>query len=165
MTKKACNIYLDQAITSLEKMRSAVNDDLAPDAAVDFLEATQDVTKMLGLSVSEGMSAISEKQSWKIFHLSERANRERHVAQMIASSQLEGLAPDKSDQVMLQAYIDGVVTIEDLLAHASQFATLAAYEKWQRINAQNLIDNPQRCTSTKQVMNEMQALIKRKKSK
>lgn len=65
MTKKACNIYLDQAITSLEKMRSAVNDDLAPDAAVDFLEAAQEVIKMLGLSVGEGMCAISENSLGK----------------------------------------------------------------------------------------------------
>ena len=165
MTKKACNIYLNQAITSLEKMRSAVNDELGPDAAIDFLEAAQEVIQMLGLSVSEGMSAISKSSLGKLSHMSERLYRERHVAQMIASSLLEGLAPDESDQVMLQAYVNGEVTIESLLAHARQFATLAAYEEWRRANAQNLIDNPQRCISTKQVMNEMQALIKRKKSK
>lgn len=97
--------------------------------------------------------------------MSERLDRERHVAQMIASLQLEGLAPDESDQLMLQAYVYGEVTIEDLLAHARQFATLAAYEEWQRTNTQNLIDNPQRCISAKQVMNEIQALIKRKSRK
>ena len=63
MTKKACNIYLDQAIASLEKMRLAVNDDLPPDAAINFLEAAQEVASMLGLSIGEGICAISEKQT------------------------------------------------------------------------------------------------------
>ena len=59
MTKKACGIYIDQAIVALEKMRSAVND-LPPDATISFLEAAQEVTKMLGRSIGEGICAITE---------------------------------------------------------------------------------------------------------
>lgn len=96
--------------------------------------------------------------------MSNRSDRERHVAQMIASSQLEGLAPDKSDQVILQAYIDGKVSIGDLLAYARQFATLAAYDEWRRTHAEDPINDPQSCISADQVMNEIHAFIKRKNS-
>ena len=97
--------------------------------------------------------------------MNDRSDRARHVAQMIASSQLEGLTPDKSDQAILQAYIDGKANIKDLLAHARQFATLAAYDEWRRTHAQDPIDDPQSCMSTDQVMNEIHALIKRKNQK
>ena len=59
MTEKACLIYLDQAIASLQKMRVAVND-LPPDAAVSFLEAAQEVDEMLGKSVATGMWTITQ---------------------------------------------------------------------------------------------------------
>lgn len=61
MRKEACNIYLNQAIASLEKMRSAVND-LPPDAAISFLEAAQEVAEMFGKSVGEGLCEIAEKK-------------------------------------------------------------------------------------------------------
>lgn len=59
MTEKACLIYLDQAIASLQKMRVAVND-LPPDAAVSFLEAAQEVAEMLDKSVATGMWTITQ---------------------------------------------------------------------------------------------------------
>ena len=59
MTEKACLIYLDQDIASLQKMRVAVND-LPPDAAVSFLEAAQEVAEMLGKSVATGMWTITQ---------------------------------------------------------------------------------------------------------
>lgn len=51
-----------------------------------------------------------------------RADRERHVAQMLASSRLEGLEPDEAHQQLLQKYIEGTASLDDLLAHARQFA-------------------------------------------
>jgi hypothetical protein len=57
-----------------------------------------------------------------------RADRERHVAQMLASSRLEGLEPDEAHQQLLQEYIEGTASLDDLLTHARQFAEVAAYE-------------------------------------
>lgn len=57
-----------------------------------------------------------------------RAERERHVAQMLASSRLEGLEPDEVHQQLLQEYIEGAASLDDLLAHAGQFAAAVAYE-------------------------------------
>lgn len=54
MTEKSCVIYLDQAITSLHKMRVAVND-LPPDGTVNFLIAAREVTELLGKAVATGM--------------------------------------------------------------------------------------------------------------
>ena len=51
-----------------------------------------------------------------------RTDRERHVAQMLASSRLEGLEPDEVHQQLLQEYIEGKASLNDLLAHARQFA-------------------------------------------
>jgi len=55
-----------------------------------------------------------------------RADRERHVAQMLVSSRLEGLEPDEVHQQLLQEYIEGTASLDDLLAHARQFASAAA---------------------------------------
>jgi hypothetical protein len=55
-----------------------------------------------------------------------RADRERHVAQMLASSRLEGLEPDKAHQQLLQEYIESVASLDDLLAHAREFAKAAS---------------------------------------
>jgi hypothetical protein len=54
-----------------------------------------------------------------------RADRERHVAQMLASSRLEGIEPDAVDLLLLQEYIEGRIDLDALLAYAYQFATAA----------------------------------------
>lgn len=97
--------------------------------------------------------------------MTNRADRERQVAQMLASSRLEGLEPDETDKLLLRAYIDDKVSLSDLLAHARQFATLAAYEEWQRTHGQCLIDDPKPNVSPDQVMGEMLVLIERKHKK
>jgi len=97
--------------------------------------------------------------------MTSRADRERQVAQMLASSRLEGLEPDETDKLLLRAYIDDKVSLSDLLAHARQFATLAAYEEWQRTHGQCLIDDPKPNVSPDQVMGEMLVLIERKHQK
>ena len=58
-----------------------------------------------------------------------RADRERHVAQMLASSRLEGLEPDEAHQQLLHAYIEGTASLNDLLTHARQFAVEATAKK------------------------------------
>lgn len=50
--------------------------------------------------------------------MTSRADRERHVAQMLASSRLEGLEPDEVHQQLLQDYIEGTASLDDLLSHA-----------------------------------------------
>jgi hypothetical protein len=54
-----------------------------------------------------------------------RADRERHVAQMLASSRLEGFEPDEAHRQLLQEYIEGAASLDDLLTHARQFAAAA----------------------------------------
>lgn len=49
-----------------------------------------------------------------------RADRERHVAQMLASSRLEDLEPDEAHRQLLQEYIEGTASLNDLLTHACQ---------------------------------------------
>lgn len=58
--------------------------------------------------------------------MTSRADRERHVAQMLASSRLEGLEPDEAHQQRLQEYIEGAASLDDLLAHAREFAEAAS---------------------------------------
>lgn len=55
-----------------------------------------------------------------------RTDRERHVAQMLASSRLEGLEPDEAHQQLLQEYIEGAASLDDLRAHAREFAKAAS---------------------------------------
>lgn len=57
--------------------------------------------------------------------MTSRADRERHVAQMLASSRLEGFEPDEAHRQLLQEYIEGAASLDDLLTHARQFAAAA----------------------------------------
>ena len=61
--------------------------------------------------------------------MTSRADRERHVAQMLASSRLEGFEPDDTHQQLLQDYIEGTASLDDLLNHARQFAAEATAKK------------------------------------
>lgn len=58
--------------------------------------------------------------------MTSRADRERHVAQMLASSRLEGLEPDEAHQQLLQDYIEGTASLDDLLSHARDYAAAQA---------------------------------------
>ena len=95
--------------------------------------------------------------------MTSRADRERHVAQMLASSRLEGLEPDEAHQLLLQDYIEGKASLDDLLTHAGQFAAAAAYDEWFRAHVQSAIDDPRPSIPHDQVMAEMRALIERKR--
>lgn len=57
-----------------------------------------------------------------------RAERKQHVERMLASFRLEGIEPAIEDKMLLQLYINGTLTLDDLLTHARQFAAAAAYE-------------------------------------
>lgn len=94
--------------------------------------------------------------------LTSRMERERHVAKMLSSSRLEGIEPDEVDQLLLQEYIKGAINLDDLLAHARQFATAAAYHEWLRGQLQA---EPTHSISHDQVMAEMHELIKRKRQR
>lgn len=94
-----------------------------------------------------------------------RDDREQQVTQMLASLRLAGFEPDKQDKLLLHAYIDDRVSLNDLLAHARQFATLAAYEEWQRTAVQSPIDGHKLGINHYQVMEEMRAFIARKQKK
>ena len=61
--------------------------------------------------------------------MTSHADRERHVAQMLASSRLEGLEPDEAHQQLLQEYIEDTASLDDLLNHARQFAAEATAKK------------------------------------
>jgi len=54
--------------------------------------------------------------------MTSRADRERHVSQMLANSRLEGLEPDEDHQKLLQTYIEGTASLDDLLNHARDYA-------------------------------------------
>ena len=84
-----------------------------------------------------------------------RDDREQQVTQMLASLRLAGFEPDKEDKLLLHAYIDDRVSLNDLWTHAHQFATLAAYEEWQHTNGQNTIDSHKLGNNHYQVMEEM----------
>ncbi len=51
-----------------------------------------------------------------------RADREHHVAQMLANHRIEGYEPDEDDKRLQSAYIEGTATLDDLLKHAKEFA-------------------------------------------
>ena len=55
-----------------------------------------------------------------------RAEHKQHVKRMLASFRLEGIEPAIEDKMLLQLYINGAVTLEDLLTHARQAATEAS---------------------------------------
>ena len=57
--------------------------------------------------------------------LTSRAERERHVTQMLTNMRLEGVIPDDTHLRLLQRYIEGTASLDDLLTHARQFAAEA----------------------------------------
>ena len=54
-----------------------------------------------------------------------KEERRRHVAQMNANFAIEGFKPDAQDEELQRKYIDGATTLDDMLAHARQFAAAA----------------------------------------
>ena len=62
MTKAVCLDYLDRAIVALEDMREALADS-APDAALGYQEAAQDVHDLISRAVLEAMRSIIENKT------------------------------------------------------------------------------------------------------
>jgi hypothetical protein len=54
-----------------------------------------------------------------------KEERRRHVAQMNANFRIEDFTPDAQDKALQQQYIDGKITLADMLEHARQFAAKA----------------------------------------
>lgn len=74
-----------------------------------------------------------------------RAERGRHVAQMLASSRLEGIKAGETHQQLLQKYIEGTASLADLLNYARVYASHKAlaesaygkmYREYEASNAQ-----------------------------
>jgi len=51
-----------------------------------------------------------------------RTEREQHVTQMLTNMRLEGMLPDDAHLRLLQGYIEGTVTLDDLLNYARAYA-------------------------------------------
>lgn len=91
---------------------------------------------------------------------SSRDEREQQVIQMLVSLRLVGCEAHKEDKLLLYAYIDDKISLNDLLAHVHQFTTLETYEEWQRTAAQSTIDNDK--LDINHAMEEICAFIVRK---
>lgn len=61
-------------------------------------------------------------QVYEFIKVTSRAERERHVAQMLANSRLERFEPGTADKRLQAAYIEGTVTLNDMLTHARAVA-------------------------------------------
>ena len=94
-----------------------------------------------------------------------RADREHHVAQMLANHRIEGYEPDDADKQLQAAYIDGTATLDDLLAHTRQFAAAASYDRWFRAQVQEAIDDPSPSISHDQVMADVRAILDAKRQR
>lgn len=57
--------------------------------------------------------------------LTSRAERKAHATKMLNNMRLAGIEPAIEDKMLLQFYIAGTITLNDLLTHAHQFAASA----------------------------------------
>lgn len=103
----------------------------------------------------------AEATAYEWLDAREREERAHQVAQMLANQRLEGLEPDQAHQQLLQEYIDGTASLDDLLRHAQGYA----YEQWFRAQVQEAIDDPRPSIPHDQVMAEVRALIERKRQR
>lgn len=55
--------------------------------------------------------------------------RKEDVEQMNANFAIEGFTPDETDKKLLKGYVDGTVTITDMLRHAHEYALQAKTDK------------------------------------
>ena len=55
--------------------------------------------------------------------LTTAAQRAHHVTRMRASFAIEGMNPDPVDAALQSRYIDGSISLADMLAYATTFAT------------------------------------------
>lgn len=58
-----------------------------------------------------------------------KKQRQKHVSQMNANFAIEEMTPDAEDRKLQQQYIDGMITLDDMLAHAREFAARAQQRK------------------------------------
>ena len=88
--------------------------------------------------------------------------RSQQVHQMVSNLKAEGLALEHVDMLMLDAYIAKKIEGTDLLAHAQQFKTMAAYHYWCLTYQKTLISDPTLGTSVEYILSEFQNTIRRK---
>lgn len=96
--------------------------------------------------------------------MTSRANRERAIGQMLTNLRLVGAEPDNQYAKLLEFYVEGTLSMYDLLMHTRQFATVAAYEEWLIEQARASANNENPRLAYEQLMVEMHALIRRKQN-
>jgi hypothetical protein len=89
-------------------------------------------------------------------------NRTERVGYILFRLRSEEIKPDESDMLLLQAYIDGRISLADLLSHALQFPTQEYYREWMIKTARLNGDDRQTTAAEDQFLIEVEALIKRK---
>jgi len=57
--------------------------------------------------------------------MTSQAERKTHAMKMLSNMRLAGIKPVIEDKMLLQFYIDGTISLNDLLTHAHQFAVAA----------------------------------------
>lgn len=57
-------------------------------------------------------------QVYAFIKMTGRVERERHVAQMLANFRLEGFEPDADNKPLQAAYIEGTITLNDMMTNA-----------------------------------------------
>lgn len=97
----------------------------------------------------------AEATAYEWLDAREREERAYQVGQMLANQRLEGLEPDQAHQQLLQEYIDGTASLDDLLRHAQGYA----YEQWFRAQVQEAIDDPRPSIPHDQVMADVRARL------
>lgn len=88
--------------------------------------------------------------------------RGKRVAQMMIDLEAEGVAISVTDEAMLSAYVRGVVSGEDLLAHTAQFCDLSSYQKWLYSRFEGYYPSRSSAISVEQVVAEVALNLRHK---
>lgn len=94
--------------------------------------------------------------------VTDRIKKTRRVKYILACLRSESIEPDESDMVLIQAYIDGTISLKDLISHTLQFSTEMQYHEWIRDSNYLTGDNAQKTDLNNHFLTEMVALIRRK---
>lgn len=88
--------------------------------------------------------------------------RGERVAHMIDALGNEGVVVDDNDMIMLDAFVKGKISGQDLLAHASQFCTLSSYQEWLKRSLENQVDKLKSPPTVEQIVTEVKNCIRYK---
>jgi hypothetical protein len=91
-----------------------------------------------------------------------RNMRGERVAHMINALRNEGVVVGDTDIIMLNAFVKGEVSGQDLLAHACQFCTLSSYQEWLKKSFESHVDKLKPRPSVEQIVTEVKNYIRYK---